>query len=151
SRMCGRFTLTIPDAEDVAEALGATVAPELAAAWRPRYNVAPTDGHFIARRKEGKGELVAATWGLVPHWATDAKEGARAINARSETVRTTPKFRGAFSARGRCLVPADGFFEWMGDKKDRRPIWYHAPGRRLVTFAGLASSWTHPETHERLR
>jgi putative SOS response-associated peptidase YedK len=108
--MCGRFTLTIPDAEDIAEALDALIAPEVKAAYRPRFNVAPTDGHLVAREKEGQRELVPATWGFLPHWAKDAKEAAKAINARSESVRQKPTFKGVFT-KGRCLVPADGFFE----------------------------------------
>ncbi|HEY4119624.1 MAG TPA: SOS response-associated peptidase [Byssovorax sp.] len=142
--MCGRFTLTIPDATTIADALGAFVAPEVAAAWRPRFNVAPTDAHVVARPgPDGRLELVAATWGLVPHWSKDAKAAARAINARSESARTAPMFRDAF-ARRRCLVPADGFYEWTGEKAARKPLWFHAPDGGLVTFAGLTSSWVDP-------
>ncbi|HVY46392.1 MAG TPA: SOS response-associated peptidase [Minicystis sp.] len=148
--MCGRFTLTVPDAEDVAEALGAFLPPEIAAAYRPRFNIAPTDGHLVARVKDGRRELAAATWGFLPHWAKDAKEAAKAINARSESVRSKPTFRDA-CARGRCLVPADGFYEWTGEKKARRPIWYHPPGGGVVTFAGLYGAWTNPATGARER
>jgi putative SOS response-associated peptidase YedK len=148
--MCGRFTLTVPDAEDIAEALAALIEPEVAAAYRPRFNIAPTDGHLVARVKDGKRELVPAMWGFLPHWAKDPKEAAKAINARSESVRTKPTFKAAF-AKGRCLVPADGFYEWTGDKKSRRPLWFHPKQGGIVTFAGLYGSWTNPETTKRER
>ena len=142
--MCGRFTLTIPDHESLALALGVAPDPSSAELYRPRYNVAPTDAHWILRVKEGRRELLPAKWGLVNSWAKDASGAARQINARIETARSRPAFRGAFERR-RCVVPADGFFEWAGEKKARRPIWYH-PRDGLMLLAGLYESWRDPRS-----
>src|SRR5262245_15464301 len=143
--MCGRFTLTIPDYESLARALGVAGDPSGAELYRPRYNVAPTDSHWILREKEGRRELLPAKWGLVNSWAKDASGAARQINARVETARTRPAFREAFERR-RCIVPADGFFEWSGEQKARRPIWYHAAEGGLLRFAGLYESWRDPRS-----
>jgi putative SOS response-associated peptidase YedK len=126
--MCGRITLSRADADEVAEILGASVAPELA--YRPRWNVAPTDVHPIVHFSTGKRILAPAAWGF-------PNDGhAPAINARAETVASRPLFRDAFAHR-RCVVPADGFFEWTGPKGHRRPIWFHAPSGALLAMAGL--------------
>jgi putative SOS response-associated peptidase YedK len=85
-------------------------------------------------------ELLRARWGLINHWAKDAKIGYRQINARSETLEKRPAFRDAFKKR-RCAVPADGFFEWTGPKEQRQPIWFHRPDGGLLLFAGLYESW----------
>jgi putative SOS response-associated peptidase YedK len=85
-------------------------------------------------------EVLPAKWGLVNSWAKDAKRAAAQINARAETLATSGSFRDAFTKR-RCLVPADGFFEWVGAGNDRRPIWFHRPDGRLFLFAGLYESW----------
>ncbi len=153
--MCGRFTLIVPDFETLARALGVDHAPddqswaERAAAYRPRFNVAPTDPHWIVRIKEERRELVPARWGLVNSWSKDPSGAFKQINARAETARTRPAFREAFEKR-RCVVPADGFFEWVGPKTGRRPIWFHAPPARegeppgLLLLAGLYESWRDP-------
>jgi putative SOS response-associated peptidase YedK len=142
--MCGRFTLTLPDATSLARALGAVIDAESAALYRPRYNVAPSDLHPILRSRSRAGgpgrELVVARWGLVNHWQTGARPARCPINARSETLRTSRAFRGAFERR-RCVVPADGFFEWTGPKSARRPIWFHRPDGGLLHLAGLYESW----------
>src|SRR5690348_16966481 len=121
--MCGRFTLTVPDFEELATALGVTTAPdpETVALYRPRYNVAPTDTHWILRVKEGERQLLPARWGLINSWAKDARDGFKQINARSESARSRSAFREAYAKR-RCVVPADGFFEWTGPKTARRPL-----------------------------
>ncbi len=146
--MCGRFTLTKKNFDDVAEDLDAEPRPEDRTLYRPRYNVAPTDQHWIVRTKYERRQLLAAKWGLVNSWAPDAKRAASQINARSETAVTTRAFRDAFASR-RCVVPADGFFEWQGTKDDRRPIWFHAPAAaQMLLFAGLYESWQNPVTQE---
>jgi len=131
--MCGRFTLTTNDYKAVAEALDAELLAE-ADECRPRYNVAPGDRHPIVWLDTGDDArrlMQPAAWGM------PGADGDRVhINARSETVHTKPAFRDAlFGAR--CLVAADGFFEWTGDKNHRQPIWYHPPGGGLWVFAGL--------------
>ncbi len=134
----------------MAREVDAEVRPEDAALYRPRYNIAPTDAHWIVREKRERRELLPAKWGLVNSWAKDAKGAARQINARSESALKRPAFRDAFVER-RCVVPADGFFEWMGAKESRRPIWFHAPDGGLLLFAGLYESWLNPETTEWMR
>ncbi len=136
--MCGRFTLTYPDADLLAEQLGVPV--ESLAAYVPHWNIAPSQEHLILRIKHETRELLPAKWGLVNSWAKDAKEAAKQINARAETLATRPAFRDAFQRR-RCVVPADGFYEWQGTKADRRPFWFHRPDGRPLLFAGLYESW----------
>lgn len=135
--MCGRFTLT-HNAEQLAEELGVPV--ESLADYRPRYNIAPTDAHWIVRMKYEDREVLPARWGLVNAWAQDRKRAALQINARAETVRTNRAFRDAFQRR-RCVVPADGFFEWVGAKATRRPVWFHRADGGLLLYAGLYESW----------
>jgi putative SOS response-associated peptidase YedK len=148
--MCGRYTLTTPDYDTLARALGVVVDPELAALYRPRYNVAPTTVCLVVRERDGGREIVRARWGLVNSWAKDRSAGPKQINARSETAPDKPAFRAAFAKR-RCVVPADGFYEWQGAKGARQPIRYHAPDGGLLAFAGLYESWDDPSTGERER
>ena len=136
--MCGRFTLTRLEVEALALELGVPV--ESLPDYRPRYNIAPTDPHWIVRMKYEDREVLPAKWGLINFWAKDAKRAAMQINARAETVQKTSAFREAFRER-RCVIPADGFFEWVGAKSARRPIWFHRPSGGLILFAGLYESW----------
>jgi putative SOS response-associated peptidase YedK len=145
--VCGRFTLTKRDFAELAAMVEAEELPEYAALYRPRYNIAPTDAHWIVRQKREQRELLPANWGLVNSWAKDAKGAARQINCRAETALKRPAFREAFVHR-RCIVPADGFFEWTGTKAARRPIWFHAPDDGLLLFAGVYESWQDPASKE---
>lgn len=145
--MCGRFTMTRTDFDEIADELDAAPRPEDAILYRPRYNIAPTDPHWIVRAKREERQLLPARWGLVNSWAPDMKGAARQINARSETAMTARAFRDAFASR-RCVVPADGFFEWKGAKDARRPIWFHPPDGQLLLFAGLYESWQDKATQE---
>jgi putative SOS response-associated peptidase YedK len=130
--MCGRFTLTARDIDEAAQAFGAEYAREHASLYRPRWNLAPSDSHWIVRRDEaGHRRMVPARFGFV------GNGGQPIINARSETAAVLPTFRQAF-AEARCLVPADGFYEWQGDRADRRPLWFHDPSGAHLAFAGLA-------------
>lgn len=135
--MCGRFTLTIEDRELIASLLGIPTS-EVDDSWQPRWNVAPMQPHWIVRPAGNleDRELARATWGLVNTWDRDRNGGARQINARSETLTERPAFRDAFRSR-RCLVPADGFYEWTGSREARRPFWFHRPDDELLMFAGL--------------
>jgi len=144
--MCGRFYLKLM-ADEVAAALGASIAPEVV--WQPRYNIAPTQDILIVRRQrdgagdEGGRELTMARWGLVPRWADDPAIGNRLINARAEGASSKPAFREAF-ARRRCLVPASGFFEWQAAgaaKAPKRPFRIERPDGGLLTMAGLWEDW----------
>lgn len=145
--MCGRFTLSRRDKEQLAHELGVPV--ESLEDYRPRYNIAPTDQHWIVRTKYEDRELLLATWGLVNSWAKDKKRAAAQINARAETLESRPAFKEAFRER-RCVVPGDGFFEWVGPKTARQPVWFHRPDRGLLLFAGLYEYWqSAPEQWER--
>jgi putative SOS response-associated peptidase YedK len=136
--MCGRFTITRRDGNSLAAELG--VPADSFADYRPRYNVAPTQPHFILRIKYESREVIPASWGLVKSGSKDAGMAARTINARSETVETRAAFRDAFRNR-RCVVPADGFFEWTGPKTARQPTWFHRDDSRLLLFAALYEAW----------
>jgi putative SOS response-associated peptidase YedK len=127
--MCGRFTLTEKDLVRLARALGAAVAPELAAAWRPRFNVAPGQDVLLLRDAGGL-RLERARFGL------RAGDGPLRFNARVETAAEKRAFRAAWATR-RCVVPADGFYEWEGAARARRPIWFHDPAGRPLLFAAL--------------
>lgn len=145
--MCGRFTLTVAHLEEVAEALGAGFEAAHVDAYLPRYNVAPGNSHWLVRSALGRRELVPASWGLVNGWAKDPSVGLRQINARGETLAAKPAWRSAF-ARRRCIIPADGFYEWSGPAKQRAPFWFHTPERSLLRMAGLWEDWTDPQSGE---
>ncbi len=128
--MCGRFTLTSVD--DVVAELGGVAAP---ASLAPSYNIAPTQPVAILANDHRAG-LVMARWGLVPSWADDLAVGIRMINARRETVGQKPAFRDALASR-RCLVVADGFYEWQRAGRSRIPYYVRRVDHRLMAFAGL--------------
>ena len=138
--MCGRFTLTSTP-EQLAERFGLDGPPQTA----PRYNIAPGQEVLAIRVASGTSKRVAVypRWGLVPSWAESAAIGARMINARVETVTEKPAFRAAFRAR-RCLVPADGFYEWAGRRGHKQA--YHVGLRDggPFAFAGLWERWVDP-------
>jgi putative SOS response-associated peptidase YedK len=140
--MCGRYTLT-SQADLVTELELARGEPTDAASewWRPRWNIAPTQpAPVVFQDREGARVLELMRWGLVPHWADDLSIGARMINARVEGITTKPAFRDVIKRR-RCLVPADGFFEWRTIGGKRRPLFIHPEPRHVVTFAGVYSKW----------
>jgi putative SOS response-associated peptidase YedK len=146
--MCGRFTLTTADYDAVAEALEAEVDPALAARYRPRFNVAPTDAHPVLVAGETKPRrLTWAKWGIVPPPRPGAARPGLQINVRSEGI-LRGYVRGAF-ARHRCAIVADGFYEWTGPKNARRPIRFHAPDGGLFVFAAVFLPQSDPKTGER--
>src|SRR4051812_16654096 len=129
--MCGRFTLHARP-RDVAQLFD--IALPL---FEPRYNIAPSETIGVVRPGE-QGRLYAATrWGLIPHWSREPKA---VPNARAETVVTTPWFRDAFRKR-RCLIPADGFYEWCGPKGHKQPYHFRLKGGGVFAFAGLWDRW----------
>jgi putative SOS response-associated peptidase YedK len=135
--MCGRFTLRRP-LKAITEAFGLGQAPD----WAPRYNLAPTQNVLVLRQQEGQAgrEGVLMRWGLIPSWADDKGIGASLINARAETVSSKPAFRAAFQRR-RCLVPADGFYEWKPEDGKRQPYFFTRSDDGLFAFAGLWEVW----------
>jgi putative SOS response-associated peptidase YedK len=139
--MCGRFAL-YSDPFALAKRFQAEAPPEL----RPRYNVAPTQNIPIVREESGQRRFALARWGLILHWAKDTKIGYHTINARAETVAEKPAFRNAFRHR-RCLIPADGFYEWqvMPGSKIKQPWFIVLRDREPMAFAGLWERWRSPE------
>ncbi|TCP49213.1 putative SOS response-associated peptidase YedK [Tamaricihabitans halophyticus] len=148
--MCGRYAVTKNPAKLVEE-FGATDATE-GQAPKPNHNVAPTktvptvvqrhprndDGEPDQQRTERTLRLMR--WGLVPFWAKDSAGGARMINARSETASSKPAFRAAMKKR-RCLIPADGWFEWRRDPEGKQPFYMTDPSGASLAFAGLWETW----------
>ena len=129
--MCGRYTLTA-DAASIQLAFNLDSIPD----WQPRYNIAPSQLVPDITSKNAM-QLSFLKWGLVPSWAKDAAVGSKMINARAETAAEKPSFRAAFKHR-RCLIPADGFFEWQGSRKT--PMYIYLENRTLFAFAGLWES-----------
>ncbi len=135
--MCGRFVL-MSSGEALAEAFGVET-PELS----PRYNIAPTQEVIAVRAGEGGRELARLRWGLVPSWSKDPKAGNRLINAWSETADKMPAFRAAFQRR-RCLLPADGFYEWqaLATRKHKQPYFLSVKGGGLSPSRACGRSGT---------
>ena len=117
--------------------------------WSPRYNIAPTQPIPVIRQypREPVRELSLVRWGLIPSWATDPSVAARMINARSETAAAKPAFRDALRFR-RCLVPADGFYEWSRTGKAKQPYCFEVNGGELFAFAGLWDRWRDADGNE---
>jgi len=133
--MCGRFTLRAP-ASVIAEQFRLLDAEPL----EPRFNVAPTQPVAVVRFGPGARQVARLQWGLVPSWARDASIGSRLINARAESVADKPAFRAAFRRR-RCLVVADGFYEWRRTGAKKQPFFIRLRDDRPFGFAGLWESW----------
>jgi putative SOS response-associated peptidase YedK len=145
--MCGRYSASRPP-DLTAETYAAAVVDEPPP---PSWNVAPTDpASVVVERGEGR-ELRTLRWGLIPSWADDRRIASRLINARAETVAEKPAFRAAL-ARRRCLVPADGWYEWRAaaDRK-KQPFFITARDGAPVAFAGLYEVWRDPATEELVR
>ena len=137
--MCGRFTQRFSWRE-VHDWMSFITAPINLA---PRYNVAPGQQVAVVRTEEGGRSLSMMRWGLIPSWAKEPNIGYRLINARSETAQEKPSFRAAWRAR-RCLIPADGFYEWTGERKARQPWLIEMKDGGIFCFAGLWESWRVP-------
>jgi putative SOS response-associated peptidase YedK len=138
--MCGRFAITLSE-EELADVFGTTADLHLV----PRYNIAPSQAVPVVRnRRSGGRELVRMRWGLIPHWNTDPKHPGF-VNARAETAPSKPAFRDPFRWR-RCLVPADGFYEWKAvGKKHKQPFFFRQAGGGVLAFAGLWDTWVGPD------
>ena len=135
--MCGRYMLTTP-VEAMQRVFRFAERPN----FPPRYNIAPTQDVPIVRlsRERDGRELILVRWGLVPYWADDVAIGNRLINARAESIERMRAFREAYRRR-RCLVPADGFFEWRKEGKPRQPLLVRRRDRAPFAFAGLWERW----------
>ncbi len=135
--MCGRYTLK-SRAEIIADTFGVPVPPTLT----ERFNIAPSQQVLAIREQPGsqQRELAALKWGLVPFWADDPEIGIRTINARSETAATKPAFRASFRSR-RCLILADGFYEWQARNGKKQPYYIRLKSGRPFGIAGLWDRW----------
>ena len=140
--MCNRYRLT-HSKQYLADRFQAT-ADEIEE--RPRYNIAPTQPVLIVRKEQGKKirHFTTMRWGLIPSWAKDVSIGNRTLNARSETVTTTPAFRDSILTK-RCLIPADGFYEWRKMGSVKQPYCFEVGDRELFAFAGLWDERTSPD------
>lgn len=143
--MCGRFVSATPP--DQLAAYFGTEAPE--ARLAPSYNVAPTNDVYAVLADGSTRRLDAFHWGLVPRWAKDPKVGSRMINARAETLAHSNAYQAAFKRR-RCLIPADGFYEWRTDpaappKAAKQPFFIHRPDGEPYALAGLWELWRGPD------
>jgi putative SOS response-associated peptidase YedK len=134
--MCGRYALTTP-ASELATRFGLDEIVDVA----PRYNISPgTEIPTIRHSPEGKRVMHLLRWGLVPHWAKDPGVGAKLSNARGETVAEKPSFREAFKRR-RCLVPADGFYEWKNEGRQKQPYFFSLKTGEPFGLGGVWESW----------
>jgi putative SOS response-associated peptidase YedK len=136
--MCGRYRLSA--VERIEEQFEAEQTQELC----PRYNIAPSQPVPIVRQQGPRRSVAVVRWGLVPFWAKDGSIGYKMINARSETVMQRPAFRNCFFTR-RCLIPADGFYEWSKLQKEKRPFHLGMTDNSVFAFAGLWDSWRAPD------
>ncbi len=142
--MCGRFTLT-PDLDALQMAFPWVPIPR---EITPRYNIAPSQPVAVISNEEPP-RLDFYSWGLIPSWAKDPAIGSRMINARAETLAEKPSFRSAFLRR-RCLIPADGFFEWQSvpGRKSKLPLYFRLASGKPFAFAGLWELWHAPDGSE---
>jgi putative SOS response-associated peptidase YedK len=137
--MCGRFSATF-SFRDIK--VRWNLQGDLS--FEPRYNIAPSQSVAVILKGDRGNEVKLMKWGLVPSWASDPSIGNRMINARAETLLGKPSFKRLVSQR-RCLIPADGFYEWRREGKRKVPVWIHLKKKEPFTFAGLWDSWRNPE------
>lgn len=144
--MCGRFVSATPPGE-LARYFDVEAGP--AVALPPSYNVAPTDEVAIVVETGGRRRIETSRWGLVPWWAKDLRTGNKMINARAATLATSGAFRRAFRKR-RCIVPADGFFEWrlLPDRARKQPTFIRRRDGQPLAMAGLWELWRPPERRD---
>jgi putative SOS response-associated peptidase YedK len=140
--MCGRY-MVLSSPEAIRRLFGYLEQPN----FPPRYNVAPTQPVPIVRMVEGRRQFALLRWGLIPSWVKDPRRFSLLINARVESMNDKPAFRNAMRYR-RCLVPADGFYDWKDDGRRRRPYCVRPKDGAPIAFAGLWESWMGPNGEE---
>jgi putative SOS response-associated peptidase YedK len=140
--MCGRY-MVVSSPEAIRRLFGYLEQPN----FPPRYNVAPTQPIAVVRVADGRRQFALVRWGLIPPWVKDPRAFSLLINARVESVNDKPAFRYAMRRR-RCLVPADGFYEWKTDGRHKRPYAVRPRDRQPVAFAGLWETWMGPNGEE---
>jgi putative SOS response-associated peptidase YedK len=134
--MCGRYSLSC-DGKTLVDEFGVDDLAD----WSPRFNIAPSQPVPVLLQRGASLAAADLIWGLVPAWAKDCKPRSRLINARAETVAAKPSFRGAFRGR-RCLVLADGYYEWVKHGEAKQPYYIYPESRRPLAFAGLWEEWS---------
>ncbi|WP_009633080.1 SOS response-associated peptidase [Synechocystis sp. PCC 7509] len=139
--MCGRFTLSQP-IDAIASAFNLRQVPPL----EPRYNIAPTQlvPAILQPSAQNEKQLQMLRWGLIPSWAKEPNIGVKLINARAETVSEKPSFKAAFKRR-RCLIVADGFYEWQRQEGKKQPYYFRLKNLQAFAFAGLWEHWLSPD------
>jgi putative SOS response-associated peptidase YedK len=140
--MCGRFVITSPP-EALRQIFGYSEQPN----FPPRHNIAPTQPIPVVIVENGVRHFRLMRWGLLPAWVKDPRQFALLINARAETVLEKPAFKNAIRRR-RCLIPADGYYEWQGSEARRRPHFIHRRDGQPIALAGLAETWIGPNGEE---
>jgi putative SOS response-associated peptidase YedK len=144
--MCGRYAVTLPP-EAMRQAFAYREQPN----FPPRYNIAPTQPVPVVRLEQGTRQFMLMRWGFIPGWVKDPKDFPLVINIRSESAAEKPSFRAAL-ARRRCLMPADGFYEWHrlgeGRRQENRPYLFRRPDRGFFAFAALWETWHSPDGSE---
>lgn len=139
--MCGRFVRKSGE-QDIAREFDIELS-DISFLLEPSYNIAPGND-VVAVVKKDRTSVEIFRWGLIPHWAKDEKTGYKMINARSETLAEKPSFKKAFQKR-RCLIIADGFYEWRGEGKHKTPYYFHLRNLAPMGFASLYESWRGPD------
>jgi len=137
--MCGRFSLLT----NVKALIERFSIDEVEVRPEPRYNIAPSQNIPVVIDEDGVRKLVSMRWGLIPHWAKDPKIGNKMINARAESLLTKGIFKPALKNR-RCLIPADGFYEWQNIGKVKHPMYIRLKSKEPFAFAGLYETWKSP-------
>jgi putative SOS response-associated peptidase YedK len=140
--MCGRFVITSPP-EALRQIFGYQEQPN----FPPRYNISPTQPIPVVIIENGARHFRLMRWGLLPAWVKDPGKFALLINARAETIREKPAFKNAIKRR-RCLIPADGYYEWQGSGQRKRPYFIHRRDGSPVGLAGVAETWIGPNGEE---
>ena len=144
--MCGRYAVTLPP-EAMRQAFAYREQPN----FPPRYNIAPTQPVPVVKLEQGTRQFILMRWGFIPGWVKDPKDFPLVINIRSESAAEKPSFRAAL-ARRRCLMPADGFYEWHrlgeGRRQENRPYLFRRPDRGFFAFAALWETWHSPDGSE---
>jgi putative SOS response-associated peptidase YedK len=141
--MCGRFAL-VSDAAAISETFALR---DSSYDFKPNWNVTPGQHIPAVILREGRNALVSFLWGLIPSWAKDPSIGNKLINARAETIDVKPSFRSAFSKR-RCLIVADGFYEWKKEGAKKIPLYFHLKSKEPFGLAGLYETWMSPDKKE---
>lgn len=142
--MCGRFSLSI-SWQEICKRYSVVLGTEID--WQGRYNIAPSQNCIVIIQEGANNIAKPMKWGLVPHWSKDPKLGYKMINARCETIDQKPSFKGCL-ARKRCIIPADGFYEWKKEGDTKQPIRICLSNEEPFAFAGLWDTWESPQTGE---